>query len=282
MSNALTTRPTSDMITFNDEQLDLIKRTVAKGATDDELALFLHQCRKTGLDPLAKQIYFQKRRSKNGDQMTILTGIDGYRLTADRTGKYAGQDDPVFDNEDNPQKATVTIYKMIDGVRCAFTATARWSQYFPGDAQGFMWRKMPHLMLGKCAEALAIRKAFPAELSGVYVKEEMEQADTPAPTEMKIVSTPMLEPTKPYVSQKEIYGGKNLNAAKIAEQKKALMAIAKAQGVTKTDDLKHIHAACIGIEMAHLPAAVSEWLELQEEQQAMVDSTFAPPKQPEK
>jgi phage recombination protein Bet len=157
-----------------ESKLDLIKREIAKGASDDELEIFLHQCRKTGLDPLAKQIYFQKR----GGKMTIITGIDGYRLVADRTGHYAGNDDPIFDDDAKPTKATVTVYKIVGGVRCAFTASARWSQYFPGDALGFMWKKMPHLMLGKCAEALALRKAFPAELSGVYTAEEMEQADS--------------------------------------------------------------------------------------------------------
>jgi phage recombination protein Bet len=162
-----------------ESKTDLIKRTVAKGATNDELEIFLHQCRKTGLDPLAKQIYFQKRKTKNGDQMTIITGIDGYRLVADRTKQYAGNDDPVFDDDEKPTKATVTVYKLIDGVRCAFTASARWSQYYPGDYLGFMWNKMPHLMLGKCAEALALRKAFPAELSGVYTAEEMHQAGEP-------------------------------------------------------------------------------------------------------
>lgn len=172
------TKQSSDLIAFTNDQVDLIKSTIAKGATDDELKLFLHFARRTGLDPLAKQIYFQKRRNNKTqkDDLTIITGIDGYRLIADRTGKYVGNDDPVFDNENQPRKATVTVYKMIGGVRCPFTASARWEQYFPGDAMGFMWRKMPHLMLGKCAEALALRKAFPAELSGVYIKEEMDQA----------------------------------------------------------------------------------------------------------
>jgi phage recombination protein Bet len=156
------------------DKLDLIKRTVAKGATDDELALFLHTCRRTGLDPLTKQIYCIKRKG----QMAIQTGIDGYRVIADRTGKYAGNDDPVFDSEQQPRKASVTVYKIVDGVRCAFTSSARWSQYYPGEGpESFMWKKMPHLMLGKCAEALALRKAFPQSLSGLYVKEEMDQAD---------------------------------------------------------------------------------------------------------
>ncbi len=167
----------TDLITFEPNKVALIKRTIAKDATDDELELFMHQCRRTGLDPLSRQIYFQKRRTKQGDQMTVLTAIDGYRLIADRTGLYAGNDDPIFD--DDITWAKVTVYKIVKGIRCPFTATARWDEYYPGDAQGFMWKKMPHLMLGKCAEALALRKAFPAELSGIYVREEMEQADKP-------------------------------------------------------------------------------------------------------
>lgn len=165
---------------FSKDQIDLIKRTVAKDATDAELSLFLHHSQKLGLDPLAKQIYFTKRKNyKTGvEVVTILVAIDGYRLIADRTGLYAGNDDPVFEEDDKgPLKATVTIYKMVAGQRCAFTASARWSQYYPGEKMGFMWDKMPHLMLGKCAEGLALRKAFPAELSGTYTPEEMDQAD---------------------------------------------------------------------------------------------------------
>lgn len=162
---------------FDYRQVELLKRTIAKGATDDELALFLGQCRRTGLDPFAKQIYLVKRwdSKKQQEVMAIQVGIDGYRLIADRTGKYSGNDDPIFDSEAEPKKATVTVYKNIDGARCAFTATARWEQYYPGEKQGFMWKRMPHLMLGKCAEALALRKAFPAELSGLYIAEELDQ-----------------------------------------------------------------------------------------------------------
>lgn len=163
---------------FDDAKIALIKRTYCKDATNDELELFIGQCKRTGLDPIAKQIYFVKRQGK----LTIQTGIDGFRLIADRTRLYAGNDDPIFDDEAQPSKATVTVYKLVNGVRCPFTASARWNQYYPGDAQGFMWKKMPHVMLGKCAEALALRKAFPQELSGLYTKDEMDQADRkPAP-----------------------------------------------------------------------------------------------------
>ena len=174
MSTSLT--PTIDITR---DRIELWKRTFCKGATDDELAVFVQVCIRTGLSPEARQIYMVKRpnRKTGRDDVTIQTGIDGYRLVADRTDKYAGNDDPKFDDEHNPRKATVTVYKLIGSVRCPFTASARWDQYYPGDGQGFMWRKMPHLMLGKCAEALALRKAFPAELSGIYTKEEMDQAD---------------------------------------------------------------------------------------------------------
>jgi len=109
--------------------------------------------------------------------MTIQTGIDGFRAVADRTGQYIGSSDAVFEEiGNNPVQATVTVNKVVQGVIGNFTATARWSEYYPGKSQGFMWDKMPHTMLGKCAEALALRKAFPAQLSGLYTGDEMDQA----------------------------------------------------------------------------------------------------------
>jgi phage recombination protein Bet len=156
------------------DKLELIKKTVAKGATDLELELFLHASKRTGLDPLMKQIYCIKR----GDSMAIQTGIDGYRLIADRTGQYAGSDEPqyIIGDDGFPDVASVTVTKIVSGVPCKFSASARWKEYCQTNSP--MWKKMPFLMLGKCAEALALRKAFPAELSGVYTHEEMMQADT--------------------------------------------------------------------------------------------------------
>lgn len=160
------------------DRIELWRTSFGEGASDAEFGTFVELVRRTGLSPEARQIYLVKRWDKQERRYayTPLTGIDGYRLVADRTSKYAGNDDPIFDDERQPFKATVTVFKLIGGIRCPFTASARWDQYYPGDAQGFMWRKMPHLMLGKCAEALALRKAFPAELSGLYTDSEMEQA----------------------------------------------------------------------------------------------------------
>jgi RecT family len=131
---------------FTPDQIALIKSLICVGATDDELALFLYTAKRTGLDPLARQIYAIKRSGK----MTIQTGIDGYRVIADRTGKLAGITDYDYDNEGgkNPLMATVTVRKIVgDGHIAEFTATARWGEY---NAGGPMWTKMPYLMLGKC------------------------------------------------------------------------------------------------------------------------------------
>ncbi len=167
--------PLSDLDPTWESHVDLIRRTVAQGASPDELRLFLYTAKRAGLDPLARQIYYVRRQGKG----TVQVSIDGLRLIADRTGRYAGGDAAEFLGETDagmPAIARVTVYKMVGGVRCPFSATARWEEYYPGESQGFTWRKMPHTMLAKCAEALALRRAFPADLSGLYVHEEMAQA----------------------------------------------------------------------------------------------------------
>ena len=172
--------------------LDLIKAQVmgvdkqGNQRPDEDLLLFLYVAKRTGLDPLNKQIYAIYRwNTKVGrDTMTIQAAIDGMRVVAQRTKGYAGQDDVVFDDETKkyPNKATVTVYKLMDGQKVSFTASARWNEYVQTDPKGMpltMWAKMPFLMLGKCAEALALRKAFPNELSGIYTAEEMQQSTNP-------------------------------------------------------------------------------------------------------
>ncbi len=186
---ALTKRVAASM-EIDDERLALILAQVPEGPNDQEIAQFLYQVGRTGLDPLSRQIYlvarFDKRAKRNVGQ--VQTGIDGYRLIAERTGKYAGSADAIFNGdmtqyahkksgEKYPVTATVTVMRALDsGALGQFTATAEWEAYYPGSKQGFMWSKMPYVMLSKCAEALALRKAFPAELSGVYTAEEMMQA----------------------------------------------------------------------------------------------------------
>lgn len=164
--------------TVTSEQLDLIKKTVASGATDAELKLYLFDCARRGIHPLDKLLHFTKR----GGKYTPVTSIDFMRSQAAMSGEMAGSDDAVFflGVNDLPLSACVTVYRITAGQRFAYTATARWSEYCPDNAQ--MWKRMPHTMLAKCAEALALRKAFPQQLAGLYAKEELDQAEQSEPT----------------------------------------------------------------------------------------------------
>lgn len=171
----------------SNDMLQLVKDTVCKGASDNEFKLFVYTCKRLGLDPMARQIYPVKRwdDSLKKQVMTIQTGIDGYRLIAERTGKYApGKGTSYHYNEENKLVAATAFVKKQtqDGTWHEVEATAHFMEYAAftkGGALNIFWRTKPHVMLAKCAEALALRRAFPSELSGIYTKEEMEQADNP-------------------------------------------------------------------------------------------------------
>jgi len=142
--------------------------------------------------------------------MTIQTSIDGFRAVAERSKQLAGIDDAIYDSGKehkvepvNPTTATVTVYRVVSGLRVPFTATARWKEYKPADKQDFMWRKMPYLMLAKCAEALALRKAFPLDLSGIRTDEEMMQAGPVDVIPQEVKKTEKNTPTANVKPEKE-------------------------------------------------------------------------------
>jgi phage recombination protein Bet len=168
----------SSLALWTPEQTQLIATTIAPGCSSDELRLFAYACQRTGLDPFSKQIYAIKR----GGKMQIQAGIDGLRAIAERTGELDGShtewcgDDgqwsDVWISAKPPAAAKTTIWRK--GSSHPFTGVARFADYNAG--QG-LWSKMPAAMIAKCSEALALRKAFPANLSGVYSTDEMEQVE---------------------------------------------------------------------------------------------------------
>ena len=171
------------------EKIELLKNTICKGSTNDEFQLFLMTCKRTGLDPFARQLHAVKRwdGSLKREVMTIQTGIDGYRLIAERTGCYAPGREPTYayDKDGNLLSATAYVKKMTkDGTWHEIAATAYYAEYVQTTKDGNptrFWKQMPHGQLSKCAEALALRKAFPQELSGIYTTEEMAQAQNETP-----------------------------------------------------------------------------------------------------
>lgn len=187
MSGALAVMD-SRPVGFNAEQVALIKNTIAKGASDTELALFLAQCSRTGLDPFSRQIYWISRGGRGSTQVSI----DGFRVVAERSGEMDGQEvawcaedgvwRDVWLETSAPMAARVLVYRK--GCSKPFPGIALWAEYAQSSP---MWQKMKANQLAKCAESLALRKAFPHQLSGLYTPDEMAQADAP----------PLVEPPKP-------------------------------------------------------------------------------------
>jgi len=163
-----------------------------KDLTIAEMQLFAMVAHHTGLDPFTRQIYAIKR----GGKVTHQTGIDGYRSTAARTNEYAGSDEAEFEpctcgSDDSPKEhpalARVVVHRILpNGHIVNQPGVARWHELKPKhtkNSTGYghlddMWWQMPWNQLAKCAEANGLRKAFPRVLGGVYISEEMGQAET--------------------------------------------------------------------------------------------------------
>jgi phage recombination protein Bet len=186
---AVTTTTEKQMTTeiekkYDSKQLKAIKDMFAANLTDEQFQVYLMTCSRLNLDPVAKHIYGIAR----GGKLTIQIGIDGFRFIADRTGAYApGETEYLYDKDKKLIGAKVWVKKIVQGQAFAFSETAFFSEYKPKQNDN-MWKQFPHTMIAKCAEAKALRRAFPNEFCGVYSKEEMSQAsEEPIQEEAEVI-----------------------------------------------------------------------------------------------
>ncbi|WP_201521694.1 phage recombination protein Bet [Gulosibacter hominis] len=195
---------TGDVSTWTPAEVALAESIGLRDAPRPTIEAFLVHCARTQLDPVARQIYAIQRWTKNGPKWGIQISIDGARLVAERSGEYRGQTAPqwtadgvtwvdVWLDPVPPAAARVGVYRQ--GFVEPMVAVATMAQYRSA-GKAPLWDKMPALMLAKCAEMLALRKAFPQDLSGLYTSEEMDQAGDPGPVE-PVEPVETVEPVEP-------------------------------------------------------------------------------------
>lgn len=171
------------------DQARLLRRTLTRELSEDEHELFLNVCHRSGLDPFSRHLYPLR---KNG-RLTFESTIDGFRFSAEQTGKYAGQLGPewcgpdgawkdIWTGDEPPTAARVGILRS--DFRKPVWGKALYAEYVKlehGEPTQF-WDRMAANQLAKCAEALGFRKAFPREFSGIYTSDEMAQASSVSAT----------------------------------------------------------------------------------------------------
>jgi phage recombination protein Bet len=219
------------------KRLKLIRDTVAKQASETEFNWFIDICRHTRLDPLRKQIYcfvFHASDAKKR-QMVPVTAIGGLRAIAQRTGTYRADnraprletDESLRDSLTNPLgiiRAEVSVFQHSHGEWHEIVGEAYWEEFAPIvdewvddpeagrrrpsgkrmlDKTKDGWRRMPRLMLAKCAEAVALRKAWPDDLGNLYEETEIDRHQT-----LDLMPSEIIDQTETE-SKLEMIGGKD-------------------------------------------------------------------------
>jgi len=164
---------------------------IPAGTPAAQVEVFAESCRQHGLSPFKKEIYLVAYNSRDGMKYYTMVGIDGLQQKAARTGRFAGIDEEQYNREadgtfktssqlkaakEMPISCTVTVWAIVGGIRCPFTATALFAEYYPAVSSGkdsySKAATMPFNMIAKCARAKALKIAFSDELSGLHIEEE--------------------------------------------------------------------------------------------------------------
>ena len=148
-----------------------------------QVSVFAQICKERGLSAFSKEIHLVGYK----DKYSVIVGINGFRKIASESGAHAGTDDAKFDLSSTgayktaseviasaqklPRSATVTVYRIVQGVRVPFTHTALYAEFASSSSP--KWQSMPFQMLAKVAEAFALRKAFSDRLTGLNIEEEV-------------------------------------------------------------------------------------------------------------
>lgn len=257
MSNSSTLAVTGDQPFWSAQQLAALSQIGVQNAPAADLAVFLNFAQRTGLDPFARQIYMIGRNSQGGKKWTIQASIDGLRIVAERSGDYAGQTPVEYCGPDgvwrdvwigNSSPVAARVGVLRNGFSAPLYAVAYYDEYVQTDRDGkptSMWASKPKLMLAKCAEALALRKAFPNDLAGLYTADEMGNAEarqTPA-------WTPSANDDEPIT---DVVTGEMIEAEPLATepQLKAIAAMLGKIGIKEREERHAKVAEIIGRELA--------------------------------
>jgi phage recombination protein Bet len=173
----------NDLVLFSKEWEAKTRELFLPGMPDAEVAVFMEICKLRNLNPFTKQVHFlpfwdEKSRK---EKFAMVISIDGFRSLAARTGLYGGQDEPVFTYDKNGLLVSckIAVYrKDFERPTVAVAHLAEYQRMTKDRQSGHMvpnstWKKSPHIMISKCAEALALRKAFPDDLGGLYEESEL-------------------------------------------------------------------------------------------------------------
>lgn len=184
------------------ELLNVLRNSLYIGAKDESIKMALAYCTASGLDIMQKPVHLVPMWDAKAKSMrdVVMPGIGLYRTQAARSGAYAGVTEPefgpdvveTFDEEKAYEgkirpAATVTYpawckvivkRRMPDGQIAEFAATERWKENYATAGKdskqpNTMWQRRPYAQLAKCAEAQALRKAFP-EFGAAPTADEME------------------------------------------------------------------------------------------------------------